>query len=58
MWDITKRIQEYITYGGCKQVRRILEFLYKDATIYLDRKFLLATHMMGKEVSNSVQHAV
>lgn len=30
---------EELHYGGNKQVKKIYEFLYKDATIYLERKF-------------------
>lgn len=29
----------YITYGGNVQVKRIMDYLYKDATVYLERKF-------------------
>lgn len=30
----------YISIGGNNQVEKIMDFLYEDATIYLDRKFL------------------
>lgn len=33
-----------LTYEGNIQCKRIYEYLYKDATIYLDRKFELATN--------------
>ena len=36
-----------ITYGGRNQVKRIMDFLYKDATIYLERK-----HKKYKEFFN------
>ena len=29
---------EWIVYGGNKQCKKIYDYLYKDATIYLDRK--------------------
>lgn len=28
-----------LDWGGIHQIRRIREYLYKDATIYLERKF-------------------
>lgn len=30
---------EQVQYGGKKQIKRIFEYLYKDATVYLERKY-------------------
>ena len=38
---------ECINYNGNKQVRKIIEFLYKDATIYLDRKYEIAKNILS-----------
>ena len=36
----------YVMYGGNKQVRRIAEFLYKDSTVLLTRKYEKIKHLL------------
>lgn len=38
---IVKCSTYYLSYGGNRQGKRILNYLYKDATVYLDRKYQL-----------------
>ena len=45
-----------MTYGGKQSINNILDFLYKDATVFLDRKYI--KYLQFKEEYNKVYDIV